>query len=83
VSDQTLNNNTSYAQAQNWPDLLTEQELVEYLRIPEISKANDYHNVIAHLKRVHDLPCIYICRQPLYPVKAIREWVEEKTFSGK
>ncbi|AQQ70912.1 hypothetical protein SMSP2_01275 [Limihaloglobus sulfuriphilus] len=64
-------------------DLLTEQELIEYLRIPAVSKAEDYHNVIAHLKRVHDLPYIHICRQPLYPVNAIRQWIEEITISKK
>ena len=29
-----------------FPDLLTEQELVTFLRIPEVSKANDYSNVV-------------------------------------
>ena len=46
-------------------ELMTEVELIAYLRIPEVSKSKDYHNVIAHLKRVYDLPCIHICRQPL------------------
>ena len=47
------------------PNLLTENELIRFLRIPEISKAQNYHNVITHLKRYRNLPCIHICRQPL------------------
>ncbi len=66
-----------------FPDLLTEEELIKFLRIPEVSKAQDYRNVIAHLKRIHDLPCIHICRQPLYPTRAIRKWIEEKTILEK
>ena len=61
------------------PELLTEDELIRLLRVPEISKAKDYHNVIAHLKRFHDLPCIHICRQPLYPAAAVAEWVKKRT----
>jgi len=61
-----------------YPDLLTECELIAFLRIPEISKAENYHNVILHLKRIHDLPCIHLCRQPLYPLEAIKEWIRER-----
>jgi hypothetical protein len=61
------------------PNLLTEDELIHFLRIPEISKAKNYHNVIAHLKRYRSLPCIYICRQPLYPRQAILGWIEKIT----
>ena len=66
-----------------YPDLLTEEELIEFLRIPEVSKAKDYSNVIDNLKRMHDLPCIHICRQPLYPTEAIRKWIKEKTILEK
>ncbi len=59
-------------------ELMTEVELVAYLRIPEVSKSKDYHNVIAHLKRVYDLPCIHICRQPLYPLEAISQWIRNR-----
>ena len=59
--------------------LLTEEELIKFLRIPQISRAKNYHNVIAHLKRYRNLPCIHLCRQPLYPVQAILRWIEEKT----
>lgn len=60
------------------PDLMTEDELIRYLRVPEISKAGDFHNVIAQLKRFADLPCIHISRQPLYPRVAINEWIKNR-----
>ena len=41
------------------PQLMTEDELIRFLRIPEISKASDYSNVIDNLRRMHDLPCIH------------------------
>ena len=64
---------------QIYPEIMTEEELIRFLRIPEVSKAKDYHYVIEHLRRMHDLPCIHLCRQPLFPLKAIQEWVKEKT----
>jgi len=65
------------------PELMTESELIEFLRIPEISNSKDYHNVIENLKRVRGLPRIHICRKALYPKKAILEWVEKQTGVGK
>lgn len=61
------------------PNLLTENELIRFLRIPQISKAQNYHNVIAHLKRYRHLPCIHICHRPLYPREAILNWITEIT----
>ena len=65
------------------PELLTEEELIAFLRIPKVSKSKDYHNVIENLKRMHDLPRIHICSKPLYPLDEIREWVKRKTTVGK
>jgi len=62
-----------------YPDLMTEKELIEYLRIPEISKAKKYHHVIENLKRMRDLPRIQLCSKTLYPIEAIREWVKKET----
>jgi len=62
-----------------YPDIMTEEELIRYLRIPEVSKAKNFHNVIENLKRMHDLPYIHICRQPLYPLEAVVKWVEKKS----
>lgn len=65
------------------PGLLTEEELIVFLRIPEISKSKDYHNVIENLKRVHRLPRVHICGKTLYPRDAIKEWIKKKTTIGK
>ena len=65
------------------PVLMTESELIDFLRIPEVSKAKDHHNVIANLKRFHDLPRVHICGQPLYPRDAIVEWIRDNTNKGK
>jgi hypothetical protein len=60
------------------PELLTEDELIRYLRIREVSNGGDPHNVVENLKRMHDLTCIHVCKKPLYPVEAVRRWIEEK-----
>ena len=60
------------------PELMIEVELIRYLRIPEISNANDYGNVIENLKRMQNLPCIHICKQPLYPLNSVRKWLDDK-----
>lgn len=65
------------------PELLTEEELVRYLRIAEVSSAKDYHNVIENLKRMHDLPRIHVCGKPLYPHEALKQWIRERTTNGR
>ena len=65
------------------PDLLTEEELIAFLRIPQISKSKDYHNVVENLKRMHGLPRIYICGKTLYLREEIMEWVKKKTTNRK
>jgi len=65
------------------PELLTEEELIVFLRIPQISKSKDYHNVIENLKRVHGLPRIHICGKPLYLLEEIREWIRKKQQTEK
>ena len=70
-------------ECQPYPELMTEKELIEYLRIPEVSRAKDYHNVINNLKRFHGLPRIHICGQPLYPRKEIDKWIEQRTGRRK
>lgn len=62
----------------NAPELMTEEELVSFLRIPQVSKSGNYSNVIENLKRMHGLPCIHICKKPLYPLNAVREWIKDK-----
>ena len=65
------------------PELLTEEELIRLLRVPEISKAKDHHSVIANLKRMHDLPRVYLCGKTLYPTREIMKWITEKSTTGK
>lgn len=64
-------------------ELMTEEELIVYLRIPQISNSKNYHNVIDNLKRMHGLPRIHICGKPLYPIEAIRQWIMDKTTTEK
>ncbi|MHC4193349.1 MAG: hypothetical protein ACYSP9_04135 [Planctomycetota bacterium] len=68
----------SHKASDTFPELMVQQELIEFLRIPEITKAEDYSNVVENLKRMHGLPCIHICKQPLYPLSAVRKWISEK-----
>ena len=67
----TKNNNNA--------ELMTEAELIHFLRIPEISGSKNYHNVIEHLKKFRGSPRIHICRKALYPKKAVLEWLEKET----
>jgi hypothetical protein len=64
-------------------ELMTETEVIHFLRIPEVSNSKNYHNVIEHLKKFRGLPRIHICRKALYPKRAILEWVEKETDVGK
>ena len=62
----------------SFPDLMTEEELIQYLRIPEVSPAKNYHHVIENLIRMHDLPRIHLSNKCLYPKKAIQDWIEKQ-----
>jgi len=64
-----------------YPDLMTEQELVQFLRIPQVSKATDYSNVIKNLIRFRNLPRIQICNKLLFPRQAVLNWIENETIS--
>jgi hypothetical protein len=62
---------------------MTEEELIRFLRIPEISNAKDYRNVVENLKRLRNLPRIHICNRTLYPTEAILRWIEREATTGK
>jgi hypothetical protein len=64
------------------PQLMTQNELIRFLRIPEISAAKNQHNVIEHLKRYRSLPRIRLCNKTLYPLNAIIAWIEKETING-
>ena len=61
------------------PELLTEEELIRFLRIRESSNSNNHHNVVEHLKRTRNLPRIHVCNKALYPRKAVEQWIERET----
>ncbi len=65
------------------PDLMTEEEVIRFLRIPEISNSKDHRNVIANLKRMHDLPRIHLCGKTLYPLEAVKAWIERNVTYGQ
>ncbi len=65
------------------PELMTEEEVIQYLRIPEVSNSKDYHNVIENLKRFRDLPRIHICNKALYPKEALDVWIRGQVTNGK
>ena len=67
----------------HFSELMTEAELIEYLRIPEISNSNNFQNVIENLKRMHDLPRIHICGKALYPREAVKDWIRRQTTIGR
>jgi hypothetical protein len=60
-------------------ELMTESELIQFLRIPEITSSKNHHNVVEHLKRNRYLPRIHICNKALYPKKSVLEWIEKET----
>lgn len=60
-------------------ELMTIDEVIIFLRIPEISKAENHHNVIKNLIRFRDLPRIHICNKLLFHRQAILEWIKNET----
>jgi hypothetical protein len=44
---------------ENGFELMTESEVIQFLRIPEISNSKNYHNVVEHLKKFRGLPRIH------------------------
>ena len=61
-----------------YPELMTQEELIRYLRLPDVSSSTNYKDSIKYLVRIHELPCIHISRQPLYPLEGVRQWIVEK-----
>lgn len=65
-------------QTHEYHNLMTQTDLVAYLRIPEISNAEDPGNVIDNLRRMRGLPVLHLCRQPMYWKPAIDQWIESQ-----
>ena len=75
--EKTVSNGTQFF------ELMTEFELIDFLRIPQVSSATDHHNVIKNLIRFRDLPRVRICNKLLFPKRAIMEWIEKETVKEK
>ena len=58
------------------PTVITEEELIRFLRIPEISNAKSPRNVIENLKRTRSLPRIHLCGKTVYLTDSIKAWLE-------
>jgi hypothetical protein len=69
------------AAPRTFPDLMTESELIDFLRIPEVSNAKDFHHVVENLKRMRDLPRIRISNKPLYLKEAVISWIQKNLES--
>ncbi len=81
VINQIVNNETAQLSSSgSYPALLTEAELIRMLRIPEVSVAIDYHNVIKNLIRFRDLPRVRMGKKLLFPRRAIMKWIEQETI---
>ena len=64
------------------PTVMTEEELVRFLRIPEISNAAYHHHVIENLKRKRGLPRIHLCGKTVYLTDSVRQWLQQNvTYS--
>lgn len=70
-------------QEQHYHDLMTQAELIAYLRIRELSKSESPDNVIDNLRRMRGLPVLHLCRQPMYWRPAIDQWIEDQITREK
>jgi len=64
------------------PTVMTEEELIRFLRIPEISGASNHHHVIENLKRRHGLPRIHLCGKAVYLADSVRQWLQQRVTCG-
>ena len=62
--------------------IMTEEELIRFLRIPEISVATNYHHVIENLKRAHGLPRIHLCGKTVYLTDSVKQWLLQHVTYG-
>jgi len=64
------------------PTVMTEEELIRFLRIPEISNAANHRHVIENLKRVHGLPRIHLCGKTVYLTDSVKQWLQRRVTCG-
>lgn len=65
------------------PTIMTEEELIRFLRIPKISNASNYRHVIENLKRRHGLPRIHLCGKAVYLTDSVKTWLEKHVICGQ
>jgi len=65
------------------PTVMTEEELIRFLRIPEISNARNHRHVIENLKRKHGLPRIHLCGKTVYLTDSVRQWLQQQVTCGQ
>jgi hypothetical protein len=64
------------------PTVMTEEELIQFLRIPEISNASNHRHAIENLKRAHGLPRIHLCGKTVYLADSIKQWLQRHVTYG-
>jgi len=65
------------------PTIMTEEELIRFLRIPEISSSLNYRNVVENLKRKHGLPRIHLCGKAVYLTDSVKQWLQIHVTRGQ
>jgi hypothetical protein len=65
------------------PSVMTEEELIRFLRIPEISNARNHRNVVENLKRTRGLPRVHLCGKAVYLTDAVKVWLENHLTYGQ
>jgi hypothetical protein len=64
------------------PTVMTEEELIHFLRIPEISTASNHRHVIENLNRKHGLPRIHLCGKTVYLTDSVKQWLQSHVTRG-
>ena len=65
------------------PTVMTKEELIRFLRIPEISNAKNHRNVIENLNAREACPRIHLCGKTVYLADALRAWLENLITCGQ
>ena len=65
------------------PTIVTEEELIRFLRIPEITNATNHRHVIENLKRTRGLPRIHLCGKTVYLTEAVKAWLQNHLTCGQ
>ena len=64
------------------PTVMTEEELVRFLRIRKISSPANYRNVVENLKRMHGLPRTHLCGKTVYLTHSVKQWLQQRVTCG-